>query len=253
MALPAARAALALLFALALPVQAQDSDELATHLIALRGEVEQLNGELELLRQEQRTMLAGLASQRAELEASLDRQQLATRELEQQLADAREAAEAAGVAGDALRPVLDAALSRLETYVDAGLPFKREERLGEVAELRALIANGSLPPQRAVNRLWALYEDEFRLTRDNSLHSQPVPLDGEQVLADVAKLGTVALYFRTTDGRLGQAVRLPGGWQFQTFEDAADRALVQTVFAALDRQIRQGFFRLPLAAAGGRR
>jgi hypothetical protein len=249
MALPAAPAAFAFLLALALPAAAEDSGELAEHLIRLRGEVEQLNGELELLRQQQRTTLAGLAAQRAELAAQRDRQQLAARELRHQLEGARAAASAAGLAGDELRPVLEAALDRLQAHIQAGLPFKRAERQAAVAELQMLLANGALPPQRAVNRLWALYEDELRLTRDNSLHSQTIALDGQQVLAEVAKLGTVALYFRTADGRVGQALRGPRGWGFARFEDAQAIARVQAVFDALGKQIRQGWFELPLAGA----
>lgn len=243
-------AVLPLLLAIATPVVAQDGSDMAEHLIRLRGEVEQLHGELELVRQEQRTTLAGLAAQRAELSAQRDRQQLAAREQAGQLEQARAAAAAAGVAGAELLPLLDGALSDLAGHVRSGLPFKRDERLAAVEELRTLLANGSVPPQRAVNRLWALYEDEFRLTRDNSLHSQTIRLDGDEVLAEVAKLGTVALYFRTSDGRLGQAVRATRGWDYRLFEDAAARSRVQALFDALGKQIRQGYFELPLLSAG---
>ncbi|MCA9240384.1 MAG: hypothetical protein KDA37_09300 [Planctomycetales bacterium] len=61
--------------ALVAPLRA--AEPLAERLIALRGEVEQLNSELELTREEQRTTLAGLNAQKAELKASVDRQQLA--------------------------------------------------------------------------------------------------------------------------------------------------------------------------------
>lgn len=239
-----------LALAVATPAWAQETGELAEALIRLRGEVEQLNSELELLRQEQRTTLGGLAAQRADLQAQLERQQRSTRELAQRRDAAMEAAQAAGVAGQLLAPVLRTALDGLDAGIAAGLPFKRDERLGVVAELRAQLDSGALPPERAVNRLWALYEDELRLTRDNSLHSQPIPLDGERVLADVAKLGMVALYFRTSDGRLGHAQRSAQGWTFQRVEDPADIAAVAAVFDALGKQIRQGYFVLPGTVAG---
>ena len=235
----------------ALPLSAQgEAGELAQNLIRLRGEVEQLNDELELQRQEQRTALAGLSARQAELQASVERQELAARELREGLARQREQATQAGVAGAELVPLLQQAIAGLEAYVGSGLPFKREERLGAVAELRTALANGSVPPQRAVNRLWALYEDEFRLTRDNSLHSQTIVLGEERVLADVAKLGTVALYFRTSDGRSGQAVRGAEGWRFVAFEDGEQAEQVAALFDALGKQIRQGYFLLPLVSAG---
>ena len=209
MSFPVVRACLLLSLAMSLSapapaVLAQGAEgELAANLIRLRGDVEQLNDELELQRQEQRTALAGLSARQAELVAAVDRQQLVARELRDKLAAQREAIAQTGASGAQLLPLLNAALDGLEAYVRDGIPFKREERLGELAQARTQLQTGSLRPERAANRIWALYEDEFRLTRDNSLHSQTIVLGDERVLADVAKIGTVALYFRTADGRAG--------------------------------------------------
>lgn len=222
-------------------------DDLADRLIGLRSDVEQLNSELELLREEQRSTLAGLAAQRAELSASVDRQQLAAREAQRKLDEISERMQAAGASGDALRPLIEQAVDALAAQVRAGLPFKQEQRLAELDEFRTQIGNGTLPPARAMNRLWAFFEDEFRLTRDNSLHSQTIALGDERVLADVAKLGTMALYFRTGDGRVGQAVADDRGWRFAiASEDTAVRQ-IRALFDALRKQIRQGYFELPLA------
>ena len=236
------------------PALAQDeADNLARELIRLRGEVEQLNAELELLREEQRVGLAALNQQRAELTNSAERQRLAAREAREKL-EARQAEIAAiSLTGDTLKPALLQAIADLEAQIRGGLPFKVEERLGELDAFRAQLQNGTLPPQRGVNRLWAFYEDEFRLSRDNSLHSQTIDLGGERVLADVAKLGSMNLYFRTRDGRFGLAQRQPQGWGFVVLEDAAAIARVRELFDALGKQIRQGWFELPLAATGAAR
>src|SRR5690606_29294078 len=93
------------------------------------------------------------------------------------------------------------------------------------------------------------YEDEFRLTRENGLFSQTISLGRERVLADVVRLGSMALYFRTQDGRVGLAQRAADGWRFVVEDDAADRARIDALFDALRKQIRQGWFELPLAAS----
>jgi hypothetical protein len=239
----------ALLFAA--PVLA-DSDPLAARLIELRSQVERLNDELELLREEQRSTLAGLAAQRAELAASAGRQELAAREARRRLDEAEVQVAAAAADENALQPLLQEAIAGLAAYIGGGLPFKREERLAELEAFRVQLGNGTLAPARGVNRLWAFFEDEFRLTRENTLQSQTIELDGERTLADVARLGSMALYFRTRDGRVGQAVvRGDGdGWRFVVLED--DRAVrqVRDLFDALRKQIRQGYFELPLAASG---
>lgn len=238
---------------LASPALAQTAaDPLTERLIGLRSEVEQLNSELELLREEQRSVLAGLNAQRAELSASVDRQQLLAREAEAKLAEAEARAAEAGASGDTLTPILLEAIDALAAQVRGGLPFKVEERLGELDGFRTQLQNGSLSPPRAVNRLWAFHEDEFRLTRENGLHAQTIAIGNERVLADVAKLGNMLLYFRAQDGRLGQAQRVGGDWRFVVASEKADQQRIAALFDALRKQIRTGFFELPLAAGGSR-
>jgi hypothetical protein len=235
--------------ALAAPAE---PDALAQNLIRLRGEVEQLNGELELLREEQRTTLAALGAQRAELDATLQRQQLAAREARQKLLAQQEASASSGVAGEALKPVLLAAVDALAAQIRAGLPFKTEERLAELESFRAQLGNGTLPPARAANRLWAFFEDEFRLTRENALQSQTIALPEGRVQADVARLGAMALYFQTRDGRVGQALAEGTQWRFVLIQDERQQQQVQALFDALRKQIRQGWFELPQLAGGAR-
>jgi hypothetical protein len=238
--------------AIAFPVFAQQP--LSERLISLRGEVEQLNSELELLREEQRTVLAGLNAQRAELRASADRQQLLARDAEAKRDAVLAEVASRGASGDALSPILLSAIDQLGNQVRGGLPFKVEERLAALDEMRLQINNGSLPPARAANRLWAFYEDELRLTRETGLHNQTVSLGSERVLAEVVKVGSMALYFRTPDGRYGQALRVGSGWQFVLAEGVDAQKQIAALFDAQRKQIKQGLFTLPqLAAAGGGR
>ncbi len=238
------------MFSAAVPLHAAE-DPLTERLIALRGEVEQLNTDLGLLREEQRSVLAGLNAQRAELAASVDRQGLMVREAQSKLSEAEVRAVEAGASGDSLTPLLLDAIAALSAQVSSGLPFKVEERLAELESFRTQLQNGTLGPSRGVNRLWAFFEDEFRLTRENSMHPQTIALGNERVLADVAKLGSMALYFRTQDGRLGQAQRTAAGWSFVEATEKDTQLRIAAVFDALGKQIRSGFFELPLVAGAG--
>jgi hypothetical protein len=250
---PALRLALAAILAAPLlspsPALADEADELARRLIALRGEVEQLNTELDLRREEQRATLLGLTQQRAQLEADLKRQQLAAREARDRLAQAAEARAGAGVAGEALVPILVEALDRLAAQIRAGLPFRVDERVAAIESIRLDIESGRLPPARAANRVWAFVEDEFRIARETGLHQQTIALDGKPVLADVAKVGNVMLFWRTQDRRFGQARRAGQGWEFVEITDQPALGQVRGFFDSLDKQIRQGYFELPNALA----
>lgn len=230
-------------------VPAQEAEALAQGLVALRAEVEQLNSELDLAREEARTTLAGLSAQRAELQAQVDRQNLATREQQDRLAQARERLAEAGVEGAELKPALLNAVAGIESHIRTTLPFKQDERLAALAELRGRIENDTVPPHRAANQVWAFIEDELRLTRENGLFSQTIELGGERVLADVAKVGNVLLYFRTTDGRVGRLTDAGNGWRYVVVDDRADRARIAALFDAYRKQIRQGWFELPLGGA----
>lgn len=244
------------LFFLSVAIGAQQPDApgaLVESLIKLRAEVEQLNSEVELSRQESRTQMAALSAQKAELSAAVGRSELNVRKLRDDLAKREAEASAAGVAGDALKPVLLAAIDGLRRQIASGLPFKQAERLAEIDELKRQLEAGSLAPPRAANRLWAFYEDEFRITRENGIHSQTIALDGEDVLAEVAKVGSMMLFFRLGDGRVGAARRGGDGWRFEVLTDPDDNRRVLAYFDSLGKQIRQGWFELPGNVAGGGR
>jgi hypothetical protein len=241
-----------LIAALAAPVaQADDAAELSQRLIALRGEVEALNDELALLRDEQRTQLLALSQQRADFDGQLKRQELALAEARDKIARSQAEQATQGAAGEALKPVLLAALDSLRNHVATNLPFKTGERLAALDELRTRIEAGQVPPARAANQVWAFIEDEFRLTRETGQFKQTISLDGEQVLVDVAKVGSMMLFFKAQDGRRGYARRQGAAWTFVQTTDAGEIAQIDRLFDSLGKQIRQGWFELPNTLTSG--
>ncbi len=222
-------------------------DALAERLIQARAQVEELQSELDIQREEHKGKMAYLSAQITELEANQEREELRIRQLEQELDKLRTDAEAAGVDADSLQPTVLAVAGNLRTVVEQSLPFKRQDRLSELDEIVTQMEAGVNTPQRAVNRLWAFVEDELRISRENAIYSQTIELSGQPVLADVAKLGSVALYFRTRDDRYGMAQPLADGWSWAVVEGAAEQEQIANLFDALRKQIRQGYFELPNA------
>lgn len=231
------------------PVAAQDSqdslDALAEELVGLRGQVESLNTELNRMQEQHRAEMNSLAAQKGDLEATRRREELRIRQLEQDLEENRERARQAGVEGEALVPVANEIVARLESEIRRAFPFKVEDRLDALAEISTQIESGAIDPPRAINRLWRFYEDELRLTRDNGLYSQIIPLGGDRVLADIAKIGALAIYFQTRDGRSGYATRSGEEWNFTVIESGAERQQIAALFDSLKKQIRTGLFELP--------
>jgi hypothetical protein len=235
------------LFLAAGTLAAQESTTLAERLVQLRGEVDQLQSELDIRREEHKNRMAYLTAQLSDLEANRDREQLRVSRLEEDLETMREEIRETGVSSEALTPYLKNQISALRVQVSNGFPFKVKERLSELDELEGQIDDGGTTAQRGVNRLWAFIEDEFRISRENAIYSQSIALEGENVLVDVAKLGSVMMYFRTRDLRYGRAVQTPQGWRFELLDNTRDQELVARLFDSLRKQIRQGYFDLPEA------
>ncbi len=233
-----------------LPVGAngqEASENLANRLVQMRGQVDELQTELALSRDEHKNRMAFLTAQLTELEASRDREALRLQQLEKELEKMRVDVAVAGTSSTVLEPLLMDQLSRLREQVSAGFPFKTGERLAALEEIESQVSAGVLPVQRAFNRLWAFVEDEIRISRENAIYSQSIALDGENVLVDIAKLGNAMMYFRTRDLKYGRAVESANGWRFELLTDPADQERTARLFDALRKQIRQGYFELPNA------
>jgi len=227
---------------------AQDATEaLANRLIQMRGQVDELQSELNLMREEHKNRMTYLTAQQTEMEASRDREALRVRQLEDDLDQMRQQVAAAGETSEALTPVVLQHLYTLRQQVSTGFPFKVGDRLSELDEIEIQLNSGVITAHRAFNRLWAFVEDELRITRENAIYSQSIELQGQNVLVDVAKLGNAMMYFRTRDLRYGRAVETPSGWRFELLDSATDQELVARLFDSLRKQIRQGYFRLPNA------
>jgi hypothetical protein len=242
---------IALSAALLLTVQdvlPQDSTEALTNrLIQMRGQVDQLQTELNLQRDEHKNRMTYLTAQLTETEASRDREALRVRQLEQDLEQMKEQVAAAGATSETLAPLVLRYLAELRGQVRTGFPFKVGERLAELDEIETQLNSSVITAHRAFNRLWAFVEDELRITRENAIYTQSINLNGENMLVDIAKLGNAMMYFRTRDLQYGRAVGTDQGWRFELLDSAADQELVARLFDSLRKQIRQGYFQLPNA------
>lgn len=219
-------------------------DELVARIIEMRGQVEDLDAELQRLKAEHSTRMSTLSRQAGQLAAEREQQELRLRRIEMRLEREREQVAAAGAGDATLAPVVEQAIAELRAHVAESLPFQRADRLQVLDGLQSQLRGGALEPSRVANRLWALIADEIRLSGEVGLYRQPVTIDGDDRLADVVRIGMMQLYFRTDDERFGYAARRDGEWAFE-YADGADRDRIRELTAALRQQIRSGYFELP--------
>jgi uncharacterized small protein (DUF1192 family) len=227
--------------------------DLAGRLATLRGEVESLSAELAQKEADLRDQLRSLARQKADLELDAKKEQTRLQKTRLTIDQKKKVIETEQAADQALVPTFEGALERVRRHVRASLPFRTAERLAELDKIEDQYKSGLLTPQRGLARLWAFVEDEFRLTRESGIYRQVVTLDGKEQLADVVRVGTVMLYFKTGDETVGYARKAGDAWEYVALPDKDARRRIDGLFDSLKKQIRVGYFELPnaLPAGGG--
>ncbi|WP_080521698.1 DUF3450 family protein [Methyloprofundus sedimenti] len=225
---------------------AEEHENLAKSLSKVRGEVEELQMQFDLAKENHHNQMSSLASQMTDLGVEERRQNISIEKLQQSLEKFQQESQKAAVSNDGLKPVLIELITRYRVYVRNGFPFKVEDRLSDVNKLESQLNNNLIDAKKVVNRMWAFIEDEIRLSKENGIYQQTIELDNEKVLADIAKLGTALMYFQTGDKRVGMASRKSdGNWQYLETTNNQEIEQIAMLFDSLKKQIRQGYFELP--------
>jgi len=235
-----------MLLGFASPVLASNIENLAKSLAKIRGEVEALQSQLDIEKEKYSSKMSALNSQLADLSVEERRQKLSIEKLQQSIDKLGVTTQQAEQSGEHLKPVLLTALAEYKRHLQSSFPFKVDDRIKAIHDLENNLVNQQIDPSKAVNQTWSLIEDEIRLSKENGIYQQTILLNGEKVLVDIAKIGTVFMFFQTKDNQSGMAKRSQGGgWIFETVSDSADRERIRNLFDSLKKQIRQGYFELP--------
>jgi hypothetical protein len=232
---------------------ADSTEQLAKELIRLRSEVETKNSEVENRKQEIKARMKTLSLQKTELEASIQREQLRVKQLEQTINKKKSLIVTADFDSSALKKPVDDAIVALKALILTQIPFKMTERLKELDELKNGMDSGQISPYSATARLWSFFEDEFRLTRENGIFRQTIKVEGEEKLADIARIGTVMMFYKTSDGKTGSVKKINNSFEYVPINGKREVEQVLVLFDQLKKQIRTGYFEIPnaLCPVGG--
>jgi seryl-tRNA synthetase len=230
------------------PLLADTSDTMVESLMKLRAEVEALHSEIEYAEDGYRTSMKSLALQKNDFEAQINRQEIQLKKIDQEIAQIKEMIAKRSSKTDGLQETATKALATLELLIETGIPFKTGLRLSDIREIRTQLEGGLITAEQAVARIWGSYDDMLRMSSENGMFKQPITLGGEQKLVDVAKLGTVMLFFMTPDGDVGYAKKEGGKYVYVTESDAGRQEQILLLFDALKKQIRTGYFTIPYTA-----
>lgn len=224
-------------------------ENMAESLMKLRAEVDKFNTQIQDRKEETRATMRSLTLEKNELDTTIGRENLKIKQIEQEISKVKKEIEAASKNSEGLKPVVTEAVANLKARISKSIPFKTADRLQDVEKIESQMNEGLIAPQKALAQVWNSYADEIRMTKENGLFKQTIKLDGKDRLAEVARLGTVMMYFKTPDDRVGYVAQDANGWYYKEVVSKESKDQILALFDAMHKQIRTGYFTLPDAIA----
>jgi len=226
---------------------AQSSEEIVQSIMKLRSEVESLYTQIDENKDYYKAQMKSLSMQKADSEAQINRSNTSLKLANSELEKIKDKIKNTSSNSVELKPLLKDAAATLQTSIKEGIPFKVEERVSSVKKIMTQLEENEITQERALAMLWASYDDNIRLTKEIGLFKQQIDLRGKKILAQVAKIGSVMMYFSAPDGSVGHVVKDQNTYAYKVITDPEDIKKINTLFDALQKQIRTGYFTLPNA------
>jgi hypothetical protein len=225
------------------------SNNMAESLMKLRADVEQLDASITDEKDAYKAQMKSLLRQKNDLESVVGREDLKIKQIQRELTKVKKEIKEAGKNTQGLKPLVLNALDTLESNVKTALPFKTTERLADIEKIRAQLNAGLIAPQKALALTWNAYGDAIRMTKENGIFKQTITIDGTERLAEVARLGTVAMFYKLPDDSVGFVDKDANGWYYKEVIEKEQQKQVLALFDSFRKQIRAGYFTLPNAIA----
>ena len=238
---------IALCVLLGTSVLSANSDNMAESLMKLRGEVEQLDTQINDEKDAYKASMKSLSSQKSELEAMVSREDLKIKQLNKELSDIQTKITEAGKNSQGLKPIVVEAIDNLVAMMKTSIPFKTNERVESIEKIKDQLDASLITPQKALSQVYNAYNDEIRMTKENGIFKQTIVLGSQEKLAEIARVGTAMMFFKTPDDAVGYVVKNGDTWNYQEELDKEKQDEILNIFDAFKKQIRTGYFTLPNA------
>lgn len=221
------------------------TQNMAESLMKIRADVEQLDASITDERDAYKASMSSLLRQKNDLESVIAREDLKIKQIQRELGNVRKEIKEAGKNTEGLKPLLLDAMNLLEANIKGSLPFKTPERLADIEKIKTQLQNDLITPQKALALTWNAYGDAIRMSKENGIFKQTISIDGQDRLAEVARIGTVAMFFKLPDGTVGQVSKDATGWYYKESIAKNEQEHILTLFDSFKKQIRSGYFTLP--------
>ena len=145
--------------------------------------------------------------------------------------------------------------TRLKTAMAPGLPYRMDKRLETLDLLARDVESENISPEEALNRLWAVYQNERRLAQESELYSGEFDLGNgaDPIQVKYLRLGRQVLAFSSLDGaKLGILVPMSQNsitryvWKREGDMDFASRQALKQAIATAEGKSVPGFVPVPV-------
>jgi len=222
-------------------------ENMAQSLMKLRSEVVKLDTQIEDEKYEFKSSMKSLVMEKNELETSIAREELSHKRLTSDLDKVKKQIEEQSRNSEGLKPIVLTTLALIEDQIQKSIPFKVQDRLDDVKRIREQLESALITPQKALVQTWNSYSDMIRMSKENGIFKQTISLEGKDRLAQVARIGSVMMFFKTPDDRVGYTVKANNGYDYKESLDKEQQDQILALFDAFKKQIRSGYFKLPNA------
>lgn len=226
---------------------AQNNDNIVKSIMKLRGDVESLYTKIDENKDAYKAQMKSYTLQISDNEAQINRQETEVKLSAQNFAKIKRKLQELGDRNEDVKPTIDKALKELAVEIKAGIPFKVGERLAVLEKIKTDLKNASITQEKALALTWASYDDALRLTKEIGQFKQEIILDGEEVMAKIAKIGSVMMFFSTPKYEVGFVQKKDNKYHYVLAKDEIQKEQIVYLFDALQKQIRTGYFTLPNA------
>jgi len=224
-----------------------NSDNMAESLMKLRAEVEQLDSSIADEKDTFKGSMKSFRLQKNDLEAMVAREDLRMKQLTAEMGKVKKEVQEAGKNSVGLKPLVLEALARLQARIQTQIPFKTSDRIDDVTRIEEQLKKDEITAQKALALTWNSYGDAIRMSKENGIFKQTIELNGQDRLADVARIGTMMMFFMTPNDEVGYVVKDQQGWQYKQAINKEEMEQINVLFDAFKKQIRTGYFTLPNA------
>ncbi|MEA2098893.1 MAG: DUF3450 family protein [Campylobacterota bacterium] len=228
-------------------LHAQNSDKIVESIMKLRGDVESLYTKIDENKVNHKAQMKSIALQVADSEAQINRKTTSIKLADLELQKIKVKIANTSTSNIELKPLLHSSFDLLETSIKEGIPFKVPARLSALNKIKSELKEGLITQEKALALLWVSYDDNIRLTKEIGLFKQNIKVDGVNVLAQVAKIGSVMMYFSTPNNKVGYVVKDSTAYSYKVATNEEDIKNIVALYDALQKNIRTGYFTLPNA------